>query len=260
MASTPNSTTVILQSHRSPEPSPWLGRCMASVREWAAESGCDYKFSEDELFDHLPADIATKLLGGDTRHVVVATDLARLYWLQHELENGAETVLWLDADTLVFDPCSFVLPADSFAVGREVWVQHDDAGKLRSYKKVHNAFLLFRQDNPFLSYYIHAAEQTLRAYSAPYMVPQLVGPKFLTALHNVVACPVAESAVMLSPLVVGDILQGGGEALALFNRKSPSPPAAANLCGSSVAGGELSELQMLALIEQLLAAPGHYFQ
>ncbi len=222
---------------------------MASVQNWAADNGFIYRFEDDALFARLPADIAEKLLHGANKHIVVATDLARLYWLRAELESGAETALWLDADTLVCAPENFILPASSFAVGREVWVQQSDDNKLQSYKKVHNAFLLFRQGNPFLSYYLHAAEQIIRQHSGRHMVPQLIGPKLLTALHNVVQCPVVERAGMLSPLVLLDVLQGGGEALRLFLKKSPECPAAVNLCGSSVQSSAVSEAEMLQAIE-----------
>ena len=50
---------------------------------------------------------------------------------------------------------------------------------------------------------------------------QFIGPKWLTALHNIALCPVMESAAMLSPLVMRDYLAGQGEALRLFQKKSP---------------------------------------
>lgn len=221
---------------------------MASVRDWANDKGFGYRFEDDALFARLPEDIFEKLLGGERKHVVVATDLARLYWLREVLESGAETALWLDADIFVCDPVRFTLPGSLFAVGREVWVQQGSDHKLQSYKKVHNAYLLFRRDNPFLSYYLHAAEQIIRQHNGRHMVPQLIGPKLLTALHNVVQCPVAERAGMLSALVLRNVLEGGGDALRLFLQRSPECPAAVNLCGSSVQSGEVSADEMLAVI------------
>jgi hypothetical protein len=111
-----------------------------------------------------------------------------------------------------------------------VWVQAS-AGRQRAYVKVHNAYLSFDQDNPFLDFYLHAAEQLLRVHQGP-MVPQLIGPKLLTALHNLVACPVQESAGMLSPLVAADLMAGGGRALDLYRKRSTVLPAAVNLCAS----------------------------
>jgi hypothetical protein len=39
---------------------------------------------------------------------------------------------------------------------------------------------------------------------------QFIGPKWLTALHNIALGPVIESAAILSPLVMRDYLAGQG--------------------------------------------------
>ena len=84
------------------------------------------------------------------------------------------------------------------------------------------------------------------------MVPQLVGPKLLTALHNLAPFDVIDTAGVFSPAVIGDLLAGSGPALAQFLRDSPAPVAAANLCASSVRGGTVTESDMRRVIEQLL--------
>jgi hypothetical protein len=117
-----------------------------------------YRFFGDELFNHVPGDLFEKL--GHQR--VIAADLTRLMVLQEALRDGFETVVWLDADFLIFDPGNFVLPDGPYAIGREVWLQHDRYGKLKVYKKVHNAFLMFRQGNGFLDFYLETAERLLR--------------------------------------------------------------------------------------------------
>ena len=83
------------------------------------------------------------------------------------------------------------------------------------------------------------------------MPPPFIGPKLLTALHNIVQCPVLETAGMLSPLVIRDLLQGGGKALDLFFRKSPVEIYGANLSASLVAKEGFSEGDMNRLIELL---------
>ena len=122
-------------------------------------------------------------------------------------------------------------------------MQRDDRGRLRSYVKVHNAFLQFRAGNPFLAFYRHAAERVVRAHETGHMVPQIVGPKLLTVLHNLVGCPVVEEAAMLSPAVARDVVAGGGAALNEFRRRSPCRPAALNHCGSLLAR-ELGEAEV----------------
>jgi len=181
---------------------------------------------------------------------VIATDLARLRVLQQALQEGYKTVIWLDADFLVFDPARFVLPDADFAVGREVWVQHDRDGKLKVYRKVHNAFLMFRAGNPFLDFYVDTARRLLSRNQGA-MSPQYIGPKLLTALHNVALLPVLESAGMLSPPVCRDIIRGGGAALDLFMENSTQPVAAANLCVSSCDKGELTAGDMERLVDVL---------
>lgn len=238
--------TLVIQSHRDPLPYPWLYDCLASVRDWAEGHGFGYRFLTDELFDAVPDDLRDKLAG----QRVIAADLGRLQVLQAALREGADRVVWLDADFLIFDPDRFALPDAPYAVGREVWLQHDRHRRLKAYKQVHNALLMFRRGNAFLDFYIDTAERLLRRHRGG-MPAQFIGPKLLTALHNVCQLPVMETAGMLSPPVIRDLLSGGGEALARFIARSPRAIAGANLCLSSRDSGALSDRQMSQAIELL---------
>ena len=241
------SKTLVIQSHRSPLPFSWLTPCIDSVRCWSESNRYTYRFLNDELFESIQDDLLEKV----THQKVIATDLARLKVLQQALSEGYETVVWLDADFLIFDPVGFVLPDEPYAVGREVWVQQDRRDRLKVYKKIHNAFLMFRQGNGFLDFYIETAERLLRQHRGG-MPPQFIGPKLLTALHNICQLPVMESAGMLSPLVIKDLVQGGGEALSSFVAHSPVPIAGANLCISSQERQEVSSAEMEQVIDQLV--------
>jgi len=238
--------TLVIQSHRTSLPFVWLQECIDSVQAWAANSGLDYQWLGDEIFDSL----APELIEKTQTQKVIASDLARLKAMQQALAEGYQRVIWCDADFLVFNPQQFILPDSSFALGREVWVQEDNNQKLRAYTKVHNAFMMFCRGNHFLDYYTASAEQLLRANQGR-MPPQFIGPKLLTALHNMVSCPVMETAGMLSPLVIRDILKGDGKALQLFKQKSSSFPAGANLCSSVTASEGFSDAEMQSLIERL---------
>lgn len=240
---------LVLQSHRRPLPWPWIEDCLVSVRGWACERGYDYRFLDDALFESLPADV--RLATRD--QPVVASDLARLLVMERALAEGYDTAVWLDADMLIVDPPALTLPEDAYAVGREVWVQQHDRG-CRAWVKVHNAFLMFRAGNPLLPFYVDTALRLLRRHRGP-MVPQLLGPKLLTALHNVVGFPVLEQAGMLSPAVLADLLAGGGAALKLFRQRSRAAPAAVNLCGSLVASGEQTAAAVTEAIALLTARP-----
>jgi hypothetical protein len=85
------------------------------------------------------------------------------------------------------------------------------------------------------------------------MPPQFIGPKLLTALHNIAFCPVMESAGMLSPAVIRDLLAGEGKALDLFYQKSPVALAGANLSSSLTAGEGLTNADIETLIQLLLS-------
>lgn len=219
------------------------------MRAWAERQGYAYRWLDDALFDALAPELRSRLAAAP----VVASDLARLEVLAAALDEGFDTVVWWDADTLIFEPERLRLPDAPYAVGREVWLQ-PLTGPPRAYVKVHNALLMFRRGNPFLNFYRHAAERVLRAHDGP-MVPQLVGPKLLTALHNLMRLPVLESAAVLSPRLFAALMaqnaapaavKDRARVLALFHRRSPEPPAAFNLCASSVQRGELDDGALLS--------------
>ncbi len=240
-------STLVIQSHRTPLPAAWLQPCLDSVRDWAKDNNFEYRFLDDEIFSPLPESILQKTAD----RLQAASDLARLIALQGALDEGCETVIWCDADFLVFAPHALSLPANSYGLGREVWVQ-PGSGKLRVHVKVHNAFMFFRRGNPFLDFYRHAAQRMLEAHEGP-MVPQFVGPKFLSAIHNMLTCPVVEEAAMFSPATTRALLAGGGPALDLLLAKSIRPPAGANLCSSLTDNGELSEGELEQAVDRLLA-------
>jgi hypothetical protein len=241
------STTLIIQSHRDPLPQPWLQACIDSVASWAEGRGYDYRFIGDEIFAPLDAELLDK-----TRlQRVIASDLARLVSLKQGLTEGYDCVVWCDADFLIFNPDDFVLPESEYALGREVWIQQDERQGLRAFVKVHNAFLMFRKGNVFLDFYRETAERLLRLNQGS-MPPQFIGPKWLTALHNIALCPVLESAAVLSPMVMRDCIAGQGDALTLFLQKSTVMPSAANLSSSLTEREELGDADMYYLINHLL--------
>lgn len=244
--------TLIFQSH-SPALQPnWIQQCLASVKSWASSNAYDYRLLDDELFRFIPTDLQQKF----TKQRVILTDLGRVQWAQHFLTQGYDEVLWLDSDFLIFKPEQFRLPREQagdlgYALGREVWVQAGSGGGLKAYKKVHNAALYFRKGNAFADFYIAHAGKLLIALDGN--VPaQFIGPKLMTALHNVVGCPVMEDAAMFSPLVVEDIVRGEGAALRLMLQKSACPPSGANLCSSMIAAEQLNHDTMQLAVACLL--------
>ena len=223
------SSTVVLQSHRSSSPGGWLGECCASVRRWAAARAWDYRFCDDALFERLPPALYDKLAA----QPVVAADLARLYWLRDVLREGFERAIWCDADLLVF--ADFAPMDTDHAFGREHWLQRQGTG-MRHYRKIHNAWMLFRADSAVLPFYLDRAETLLTRVRMP-VVPQFVGPKLLTALHNVVGFDVEERVGMLSPLALNGLVGGDRAALERTLAGHKARPCAFNLCASY--GGQI---------------------
>ncbi len=250
------SKTLVLQSHATPLPFPFLQICLESVAEWARERGYKHQIIGDELFN----DLSPELLDKTRNQTLIATDLGRLHWMQRYLIQGWQQVLWLDSDVLVIEPAALRLPQADFAVGREHWVTIEN-GKLRTRTKVHNAALFATARSRALPFYLESATRLVLANQGR-MSPQFVGPKLLTALHNVVQFPVLETVNMLPISVAQELIgaeAGGlspaGAALQRFQRAWVQPPAALNLCCSSVRSGHINEPAMRALAQGLVRDP-----
>lgn len=251
--------TVVLQSCRAEGVPGWMATCIASVRAWADARGFAYRLIGDELFDPLPPAFRARTAG----RLPMAADLGRLLWIRNLLEDDAGRVVWFDADTLVFDPDRLVLPERAdHAFGRETWVQRDLKGGFRVYRNVHNAACLFAAGNAVLDFLIQASRGIVERADTP-LPPQAIGPKLLTALHNIVGFPLIDTVGAFSPLVLTDIAGGGGPALKLLVQKAPARPAAANLCASLLGrdydGVAVTEDLMQAAVDRLACEAGALF-
>ncbi len=192
------SNTIVLQSQARERLEGWQGRCCESVRSWAEVKGFAYRFEADELFGRVPAELRRCF----AEQPAVLADLARLQWLKDVLSEGFARAIWVDADVLLFRDFDLAGPGDY--LGREVWIQ-GDLRRPRSFRKVHNAWLQFHRDSVFLPYYIDRASALLQRAKPP-VVPQFIGPKLLTAWHNIAAFNVEERIGMSSPLVTRELL------------------------------------------------------
>lgn len=251
--------TLICQSFRIDDQPAWIAQCLSFVRHWSDLNGYDYRFEGDRFLERVPDWFRDKAGGC----LPVVSDLARLLMMRDGLEQGYDRVVWLDADVLIFAPERLILDDTlSFAFGREVWIQAS-AGELRSYRNVHNAICLFAKGNPFLDFYIDSCLRLMRRMAADGMTPQFLGPKFLTAQHNMIGFDLIDRVGMFSPLVVRDIVSGGGPALDKQTDARPAPLAAANLCHSmtlkSYDGVALDADGMSRAVSRLLAEGRHLF-
>ena len=249
------ASTLVIQSFKSEEIPVWISSCLDSVRSWANKSGFDYQFVDDEIFELLPHNYRQI---ADKRFPIL-TDLGRLLLIRRAISGAYRRAIWMDADILVFAPELLSIPSGvGHAFGREIWVQNDPnkIGSFRVYHNVHNAVCVFERDDTFLNFYIYACERIVTASGG--LVPnQIVGPKFLTALHNIVAFPLINSVGMLSPVVLRDFALGGGAAVDFQIQQITDPLAAVNLCLSmtgGVAGGvELSDQSMELICDRLMS-------
>ncbi len=227
--------TALLQSYRATSQLDWVATCMASVNALATQNDWGYHFRGDDIFDLVPQGLLDKF----ATQKPLLCDIARLAWAKDVFEQqpDIERVIWLDADVYVFDPDNLIIdPAANFAVanfavGRQVWVQADARGKLKSYRQVHNAVLAFHRQSSALDFLLESVLALANRHEGT-ASPQLLGPKLLTALHNILGFSVIESIGMASPRVLQDLANGGGEALDQLTADSATALAALNLCTS----------------------------
>jgi hypothetical protein len=222
-----DAATIVLQSQSPAALDGWQGRCCASVAAWARKRGYRYRRCGDDIFDRVPVRLRRRF----ARQRVVLSDLARLHWLRTVLEEGYDRAIWVDADVLIFR--DFTPPAAGDHLGRECWIQLQGR-RLRTYRKVHNAWLQFAAGSAFLPFYIDRAEALLQLADAP-VVPQFIGPKLLTAWHNIVPFSVEERVGMLSPRCLDELLTDVHEpapALARLVSAHRTALCAVNLCAS----------------------------
>ena len=245
--------TTVIQSYRTQAVPEWIQLCLQTGEAWATAAGYEYQFVDDKIFDKIPKWYRRN--AGDK--IPVLTDLGRLILIHEILNAGADRTIWLDADVLIFNPEKLVIDIEiEYAFGREFWVQlNKKKCGLKVYRNVHNAICLFKKSNPFLEFYIHACQQIISGASGN--VPsQVVGPKFLTALHNIMGFNLIETVGMASPLVLQDISAGGGPALNRLRAVTRLPLAALNLCSSLIGvktdGIVTTEPLMMNVCERLM--------
>lgn len=219
-----------------------MADCLASVERWAGAQGHDYRFAGDEIFAVVPAWYRAKVGG----KLPVATDYARLVLLQQALASGYDTVIWFDADLLIFDQGLRLDFAGTCAFGHEVWIQQRE-GRLQARRNVHNAVCAFRRGCPVLPFLIHTIESLLRRVDPERIAPQMAGPKLLNALHPLCDFALLPQVGALSPEVLADLGAGHGLALDLLRQQSPVPVQAVNVC-ASLAGDAAARAAVGALL------------
>lgn len=240
--------TLVIQSCREHGLPAWQQRCLDSVRCWSRRQGFDHLLLGDEIFELVPDWYRDKV----GSKLPVATDYARLRLIRRALqEQGYARALWLDADTLIFQPDFSVDFAGSCAFGQEIWLQREGEA-WRARRNVHNALCAFTPGCPVLPFLEHCTLSLLRRVDADHLSPQFVGPRLLNALHTFADFSLLPQAGALSPPVLADLANGGGAALDLQRAKSPVPLQAANLCASLIDDATADRAVAILLARQAL--------
>lgn len=252
--------TLVFQSYRTHDVAPFVARSMASVRDWAAASGHDYRFIDDRFFDVLPAWYRERV--GD--HKLVLANLARLVVARDVLREGYDRAIWMDADVLVFAPAAFRLDVpEGFALVRETWIR-SHAGGHEPLRQVNNCVTAFDTGNPFLDYAIWAHESLVR-HRQQDVVPHGTSTRLLTAISAATPLPLFTSVAILTPAMSMELAgPGDGPAVQAFARHHGHPVQAVNLSGSLVGdrvdgtyqGTLLAGTHLDAAIDRLLATRG----
>ena len=239
--------TLVIQSASDLDRPDWLIACVHSVERWARERGYDYRLWGDDALELTPRWYRAKLGG----RLPIVADLARLLLIRDALANDYQRACWLDADVLLFAPQRLELPDnDECAFGREYWMQKDRGGRWQVRRNVHNAICSFVAGCPVLPFLIRTTERIIARADAEHIAPQMVGPKLLSALHNLTGFELIDTIGALSPAVLDDLERGGGEALRAMPA-APEPLAGINLC-ASVNG----DRNLAALCHRLIDAAG----
>lgn len=218
---------IILQAYESESTPAWILRCMQSVREWAALRGYDYRFSP-LLFDRIPDWFRQRCAPG----IGPLTDLGRLCLMQALFDEGAEDVVWIDADVLVFDPVNFHVPdRPGFLVIDEVMVGPDANGVPGALpRSVNGAVLGATRGHPLFDTYRSAIEAVVRN-APPGSVPRTIaGPQLLTALDRAHPIDRLTTVGLFTPAIMSDLAHGREGMPRFFSRTFGHRVAAANLC------------------------------
>jgi hypothetical protein len=92
----------------------------------------------------------------------------------------------------------------------------------------------FNRGSPVLPFLRFAARSIVGRIDEHHMAPQIVGPKLLKALHNLVPFTLQPQAGALSPALRDELLDTPGPAVNCYRQAQRPPLALVNLCQSLI--------------------------
>jgi len=215
-------STVILQSFRRHDVPEWIRHCMASVADYAASHGWAYHCTDDRFFALAPAWVRKRCQG----HVYALTDVCRLQWLNDTLSQGAERVIWVDANVVIFEPEN--LRGHAFA--HELYLQVEPDGRLTALEGLNNAVMAFTNQDTVLPRYLAACLAELRSMPAGPMPRTMLGPSLLRTWDLQESLDRILGVGLFTHGIMSELACGGGPLLDEYLQRSPFPLGAANLC------------------------------
>lgn len=220
--------TIVLQSFRPYDVPEWIRQCMESVRRWTAEQQNSYQFVGDELLGLAPEWFRQKA----GRYTTIVTDLARLLCIRQYLSAGADRVLWIDADVVIFRPDSLRINPDlPYAYSKEIWCWKDKKSGIKTALKINNSACLFQNTADGLNHLNGYIDNCLSIMKQTQKIRDhtLIGTQYLTAI-GFARLPILPGFGLLSPAVMNAVLTGDHEVLARFAQQHEDVICAANLC------------------------------
>jgi hypothetical protein len=217
----------IIQAYEAQTVPDWIARCLNSVREWAAVHRHDYHFSP-EFWCHAPEWFRERC-GPEFGPV---TDVARVYMMKEQFERGAECVVWIDADVLVFDPQNLRIPtqADFFGIKEITILTFPDGSARSSPEGVNGAVLGARRGSALFDVYLKSIECVAHDYPDKVLPRTVAGPQLLTRLASTNHMECLTTVGLFTPAILNEIALGQTRLPALFSRSFGYRVAAANLC------------------------------
>ena len=217
----------IIQAYEAPYLPPWIARCLQTVKEWAALHGHRYHFSP-EFWRYAPEWFRLRC----GKELGPMTDVARLYMMKEQFESGAEYVVWIDADVLVFDPqhLTITTEADFFGIEEVFVMAYPDGATEISPVGVNGALLGARSGSTLFDVYLNNVESVVRDYPQPVLPRTVAGPPLLTELATRHPFGCLTNVGLFTPNILYAIARGEPTLPALFARSFGHKVAAANLC------------------------------
>lgn len=238
--------TVLIQAYSGAIPE-WMSSCMKSVRIWANLKQFEYQFFGDDFLTLVPRWYRKKANG----QICVESDLARLLLAKRLLCAGADRVIWIDTDVVVWEPQRFEISEEvPFGFIKEVWLWTEADNRILCRKQVTNSVCVFcRNSMDWLAGYIEDCEAIVSAVWSRDLVE--TATRYLTLRHRAERLPLIDNVGVFGATVMNAITARDNEPLRELMRKHGQPLYAANLCNTG-SRRQVSAEEKVSVVKDLL--------